>query len=131
MLLIRLLLIAVLMSCVCDQVMVGAQEKEGAYGIGIKIELKDPSTEQPKVSEAVPLVVTEPLPGSPAVEAGLRQGDKIVQVDGEPIKGLTLAEVVGKLRGKKDTPVRITVLREDGGKAKQETISVVRSRFIE
>jgi carboxyl-terminal processing protease len=55
------------------------------------------------------LTIAAPLPGSPAEKAGLRPGDAILRVEGESIEGLTVYEVVQKIRGPRDTPVTITV----------------------
>lgn len=48
------------------------------------------------------------IPGSPADKAGLQPGDLITHADGNP---LTEPE---QLRGEKDTPVRLTLKRQDG-----------------
>ncbi|PLX28978.1 peptidase S41 [Candidatus Parcubacteria bacterium] len=67
-------------------------------GIGAEIGLRD---EQ--------ITVIAPLPGSPAEQAGLKPGSKIFAIDGEDIAGLSLEEVVLKIRGKRGTEVTITV----------------------
>ena len=56
-------------------------------------------------------IVTEVLPKSPALSAGLAEGDKIVQVDGLKVAGMTLEEVVELIRGPQDTVVKISVTR--------------------
>lgn len=55
-------------------------------------------------------VIVAPLDGSPAERAGVQAGDVIVNVDGQPVAGLTLDRIVGMIRGPKGTTVRITVL---------------------
>jgi hypothetical protein len=57
------------------------------------------------------VVVTEVLDGSPAARAGLIAKDIISQVNGEPINGLSLQQVVEKLRGPQNTQVAITINR--------------------
>ncbi len=57
------------------------------------------------------VVVETPLPGSPAVKAGLRAGDVIKKVNGESIENLPLNEVVKKIRGPKDTIVELEIHR--------------------
>lgn len=57
------------------------------------------------------VIVETPLPGSPALKAGLRAGDIIRKVDGEPIANLPLSDVVKKIRGPKDTEVVLQVER--------------------
>ncbi len=57
------------------------------------------------------VIVETPLPGSPALKAGLRAGDIIRRVDGKSIDSLNLSEVVKRIRGKKDTYVVLDVER--------------------
>ena len=57
------------------------------------------------------VVVESPLPGSPALAAGLRAGDIIRKVDGKPIESLPLSRVVKRIRGKKETVVELFVDR--------------------
>jgi len=54
--------------------------------------------------------VIAPLPKTPAERAGLRAGDVIVRVDGEDLFGLSLDEVIRKIRGEKGTKVVLTVM---------------------
>lgn len=56
-------------------------------------------------------IVSRPFPDSPAEKAGLRVGDLITHVNGEPTQGLAVEEVVGKLRGTPGTSVHITISR--------------------
>jgi len=44
-------------------------------------------------------VVISPFEGSPAFKAGIRAGDTIVEIDGQPLHGLPLFEVLRKVRG--------------------------------
>ena len=55
------------------------------------------------------LVIISPMPGSPAEKAGLRPGDIVLEVDGEPLEGLSLLEAVARVRGPKGTIVRLLV----------------------
>jgi len=57
------------------------------------------------------VVVETPLANSPALQAGLKAGDIIRQVDGRSIERLPLTEVVRLIRGPKDTHVILTVER--------------------
>jgi carboxyl-terminal processing protease len=59
------------------------------------------------------LTVMSPIDDTPAAKAGIRAGDVITQVDGAPIKGLTLNEAVEKLRGAPGTEVRLEIARKD------------------
>lgn len=57
--------------------------------------------------------VVSPLDDTPAAEAGLQPGDYITHIDGESVRGLTLAEAVDRMRGKVGTDITITVQRPD------------------
>ncbi|MFN3603596.1 MAG: S41 family peptidase [Leptonema sp. (in: bacteria)] len=58
------------------------------------------------------VIVETPLPGSPAVNAGLKAGDIIRKVNGESVENLSLNEVVKKIRGPKDTFVELEIERK-------------------
>lgn len=55
------------------------------------------------------VVVVAPFDGSPAQVAGLRSGDVIVKVDGKSVAGLSLREVVSRIRGPVETGLTLTV----------------------
>ena len=55
--------------------------------------------------------VISPIDDTPAAKAGIKAGDFITDIDGQTVIGLTLNEVVSKLRGKPGTKVKITVRR--------------------
>jgi carboxyl-terminal processing protease len=77
-------------------------ETEGEYGgLGIRISIKDDY-----------ITVITPLPGTPAYREGILPGDKIIKIEGENIKGITLEEAVKRLRGAPGTKVTITISRE-------------------
>jgi carboxyl-terminal processing protease len=81
-------------------------ETEGKFGgLGIEVTLKDGI-----------LTIVTPIEDTPAWKAGLKAQDRIVKIDGELTKDITLTEAVKKLRGKPGTEVNITVLRESENK---------------
>ena len=55
--------------------------------------------------------IISPIDDTPAAKAGLKAGDYITDIEDETVIGLTLNEVVGKLRGKVGTKVKISVRR--------------------
>lgn len=60
--------------------------------------------------------VLKVYPGSPAESAGVRAGDVLVAVDGEPISGAdgrSYSEAVYRIRGQDGTRVNLTILRGD------------------
>ena len=56
--------------------------------------------------------VVSPIDDTPAAKAGVMPGDYISFIDDEQVMGLTLSEAVDKMRGKVDTKVKLTILRE-------------------
>lgn len=61
---------------------------------------------------------------APAARAGLRFGDKIVAVDGQPMKGKTYPEVRKFLLGPRGTVVKVTV--EHAASGQSETVTITR-----
>ena len=57
------------------------------------------------------LIVISPIEGAPAWRVGMRTGDVIATIDGEPTEGMKLDEAVGRLKGPKGTEVHLGVDR--------------------
>jgi carboxyl-terminal processing protease len=56
-------------------------------------------------------IILDPIPGNPAEVAGIRAGDRLLAVDGEPITiAMTVQEVAELIRGEKGTVVVLTVV---------------------
>jgi len=76
---------------------------EGEFeGVGIIITIKDGV-----------LTVVSPIEGSPAWRAGIKEGDKILEINGESTLKMTLTEAALKIRGKRGTKVRLKIMRGD------------------
>ncbi|NBH81569.1 S41 family peptidase [bacterium C-53] len=73
------------------------------YGVGMYL------SQNPDTME---IEVVRPISGSPALEAGIEAGDKIIKVDGEDISGMQLTDVVARVKGLSGTKVKLTMLRE-------------------
>ncbi len=58
------------------------------------------------------LTIISPMPDSPAEEAGLLPGDKVIAVDGEDMTGMDGEFVRQRVIGPKNTKVTLTILRE-------------------
>jgi len=56
--------------------------------------------------------VVAPIDETPAARAGIMANDLITQLDGEQVQGLTLNEAVDKMRGKVNTSITLTIVRE-------------------
>ena len=78
------------------------REKQQAsfFGLGILVGMRNGR-----------LTVITPIEGTPASRLGIRAGDVIQRIEGEPTDKLTIDEAVSRLKGPKDTQVRITVVR--------------------
>jgi carboxyl-terminal processing protease len=88
----------------------------GQYsGVGIEVSMEDGQ-----------VVVVAPLDGSPAAIAGIRSGDVIATIDGVQVSTTTLADTIGRMRGKEGTSVKIGILRE--GSTEPLQITLKRSR---
>jgi len=59
------------------------------------------------------LVVIAPIPKSPAEAAGLKSGDRIFAINGEPTAGLSVDAAASKIRGQKGTIVTLTIAPEN------------------
>ena len=66
--------------------------------------------------------VVSPIDETPAAKAGVLAGDFITKIDGESIRGISLAEAVEKMRGEVNTPIVLTVAREGADKPIEITI---------
>ncbi|MEE8131847.1 MAG: S41 family peptidase [Candidatus Paceibacterota bacterium] len=65
------------------------------------------------------LMIIAPLKDTPAEQAGLRSGDKILKVDDKSTNNLNINEAVKIIRGKRGTTVVLTILRNGWDKPKE------------
>lgn len=104
------------------------EDTQGEFGgLGIEVSQKDGL-----------LVVITPIDDTPAYEAGIKAGDKIVEINHESTLGLTLEEAVDKMRGKAGSKIAIGIVREGVEgikryelKRKKIKISAVKSEILE
>jgi carboxyl-terminal processing protease len=71
------------------------------------------------------VVIVAPLPDSPATQAGIQAGDQVLKVDDMLTAGLSLGEVVGKIKGPPGTVVDLLVGR--AGEAQPLDVKVTRA----
>ena len=57
------------------------------------------------------LTVVEPIEGTPAFEAGLKEGDVIEKIDGKETKGWEIEKAVGFIRGEEGSAVKLGIFR--------------------
>jgi carboxyl-terminal processing protease len=67
--------------------------------------------------------VVSAIEDTPAFKADIKSGDYISKVDGKNVIGLSMEEVVKKLRGKPGTNVKITILRKGEKAALEKTLT--------
>jgi carboxyl-terminal processing protease len=78
-------------------------DTRGAFGgLGMQVTMEDGVVK-----------VVAPIDDTPAAQAGILAGDIISLVDGEPVKGLTLSQVIEKLRGQVGTSIRLEIARKE------------------
>ncbi len=87
-------------------------ETKGEFGgLGIQISIRDNI-----------LTIISPIEDTPAWHIGLKSGDKIIKIEDESTKDMSLFDAVKRMRGKKGTEVTITIMREGLKKPKDYTI---------
>jgi len=74
------------------------------------------------VREGQPIIVA-PIEGSPAEAAGIKAGDLILNVNDEDVSGLSAQEIVTRVRGPKDTTVKLKLRHVDGDTPYEVTIT--------
>lgn len=72
------------------------------------------------------ITVISPLSGSPAEEAGIVSGDRILEVDGKTIEGRSIDQIAADMKGKEGTKVKLKILKATSG----ETVEVTITRAI-
>jgi carboxyl-terminal processing protease len=83
-------------------------ETKGEFGgLGIEITLENGI-----------LTIVSPIEDTPAFKAGLKPGDKIIKINGESTKNITLLKAVKLMRGREGTKVTVTVMRDGWRKSK-------------
>lgn len=83
-------------------------------GLGIEVSMEDGFVK-----------VVSPIDDTPAQRAGVMAGDLIIRLDDTPVQGMSLGDAVKIMRGKPDTDITLTIVRE--GEQKPLTITLTRA----
>lgn len=97
-------------------------ETKGKFGgLGIEITIKDRE-----------LIIVSPIEDTPAFRAGLKSGDRIVEIGDTPTKNMDIMDAIKLMRGKPGTKIRISVIREGFKKPKEFIIvrDVIKIRSV-
>ena len=71
-------------------------------GLGIVVSMKDSLIQ-----------VISPIDDTPAYRAGIQAGDLIIKIDDKPVRGMTLEDGVGLMRGEPDSSIELTIVRKN------------------
>ena len=75
------------------------------FGVGIIID----NTRKPRDKY---LTIIDTIPSGPADQAGIKPLDKILEIDGKPLEGMTTEEATALLKGERYSDVTVKILRE-------------------
>src|SRR5580692_1458298 len=82
-------------------------------GVGIEVTMEEGS-----------IRVVAPIDETPAAKAGIMANDIITHLDEEPVQGLTLDQVVERMRGPVNTEIKLKIMRK--GQDKPVEVSITR-----
>ena len=91
---------------------------EEVTGIGVNVITNDEG-----------IIVSQPIPGSPAELAGIKAGDIIIGADNIDLRGMDFENALNKIRGPEGTMVKITVIRS--GISEPLTFNIVRAKVTQ
>jgi carboxyl-terminal processing protease len=70
------------------------------------------------------LTIISPMVGSPAEQAGIKPGDKVLEINGKTTEGMSSTEAALTIQGPAGTSIKLLLLRE--GETKPFEVSIVR-----
>jgi C-terminal processing protease CtpA/Prc len=82
-------------------------------GVGIEVTMEEGS-----------IKVVAPIDETPAAKAGIMANDIITHLDEEPVQGLTLDQVVERMRGPVNTKIELKIMRK--GQDKPVGVAIIR-----
>ena len=97
------------------------QKDKEITGIGIRLFLNSYTAE---------LTIQSVINDSPAASADIQPNDVIIKIDGKSTKGMGITEAVSLIKGPKDKPIRLALLRvNEEGKKEKINVRLVRDTF--
>jgi carboxyl-terminal processing protease len=67
--------------------------------------------------------IDRPMPGGPALRAGIRRGDFITRINGKTVVGMSVDDAVAAIRGKAGSSVRLSILTPGHKRARDVTLT--------
>ena len=90
-------------------------------GIGIRLFLN---------SDTAELTIQTVINDSPAASADIQPNDVIIKIDGKSTKGMDIQKAISLIKGPKDKPIKLVLLRvNEAGKKEKINVRLVRDTF--
>lgn len=77
------------------------------------------------------LLIARVFDGSPAARAGLREGDRIVAVNGRKLAGVSADAAIAMIKGPPGTDVKLGVRQKRDGRTRENTLTLTRATISE
>ena len=107
--------------CVRINKKLSPKKDEKMSGIGIRLFLN---------SDTAELTIQSVINDSPAASADIQPNDVIIKIDGKSTKGMGITEAVSLIKGPKDKPIKLALLRvNEEGKKENINVRLVRDTF--
>ena len=107
--------------CVRINKKLSPKKEEKMSGIGIRVFLN---------SDTAELTIQSVINDSPAAAADIKPNDVIIKIDGKSTKGMGLTKAVSIIKGPKDKPIKLVLLRvNEAGKKEKINVRLVRDTF--
>lgn len=97
-----------------DAARTARESREGFGGIGVRVRLH---------AEDGQLEIVSVMEDSPAASNDVKPGDVLLEIDGESLKDVPQHEAVKRLRGRVNSPIKLTVFRPQTGSSRSFTIA--------
>ena len=107
--------------CVTTNKNLSHKKDKEIIGIGIRLFLNSDNAE---------LTIQSVINDSPAASADIQPNDVIIKIDGKSTRGMGITEAVSLIKGPKDKPIKLTLLRvNEEGKKEKINVRLVRDTF--